>query len=354
MIVRIPTEPKTQNPRRLIGSWANKLISLSAHKPISLLAYKPISLFCVFLLFASCLSVYSDTEDGGDAGAFLKNGVGVRPISMGKAFAAVADDAHAGYWNPAGLAMLNTKQLSAMYSNPMNYAFIGDAGVKDIGYHTVSLAFPTERFGSIGLNLAYLSVGNIEVVEDASGPTGDTFGNNEMGVILSYANSVTDQMYMGLNLKFIRQTVWEEEASGMGLDLGALYEPLYNLRFGLMLQDLIEPKIKLLENGVTDSIPRKVRLGISYKMMDDMLLIATDLDKASGRSLKLHVGAEVEPMKDLAFRVGYTTDTGEISAGVGVNVSVIKLDYGFGFLNLGSTHRISMTIDFSRLADKGM
>jgi len=297
---------------------------------------------CVLCL-VSCLNAYAASADGGDAGAFLKNGIGVRPISMGKAFVAIADDANAGYWNPAGLAILSTKKLSAMYSNPMNYALIGDAGVKDIGYHTVSVAYPM-RFGSVGLNLAYLSVGDIYVVKDASGPTGEKFEDKELGVIASYASTITDQIHLGVNLKFIRQRVWEDEGSGMGLDLGGLYEPLYNLTFGLMLQDLIEPKIKLLETA--DSIPRKIKLGVSYRLMDDRVLVAAGIDKASGRSPKLHAGTEVEPMKDLALRVGYTTDTGEISAGVGVRVSIMQLDYGLGFLNLGSTHRVSLTVSF--------
>jgi len=297
---------------------------------------------CVLCL-VSCLNAYAASADGGDAGAFLKNGIGVRPISMGKAFVAIADDANAGYWNPAGLAILSTKKLSAMYSNPMNYALIGDAGVKDIGYHTVSVAYPM-RFGSVGLNLAYLSVGDIYVVKDASGPTGEKFEDKELGVIASYASTITDQIHLGVNLKFIRQRVWEDKGSGMGLDLGGLYEPLYNLTFGLMLQDLIEPKIKLLETA--DSIPRKIKLGVSYRLMDDRVLVAAGIDKASGRSPKLHAGTEVEPMKDLALRVGYTTDTGEISAGVGVRVSIMQLDYGLGFLNLGSTHRVSLTVSF--------
>ena len=301
---------------------------------------------CVLIL-VSCLNVYGAPGDGGDAGAFLKNGIGVRPISMGKAFVAVADDANAGYWNPAGLAILNTAQLSAMYSNPMNYALIGGAGVKDIGYHTVSLAYPT-RFGSVGLNMAYLNVGDIYVVEDASGPTGDTFSDKELGVIVSYAKSVmTDRVYLGANLKTIRQQVWDAKGSSMGLDLGALYTPLYNLTLGLMLQDLIKPRIKLMET--TDSIPRNVKLGVAYRLMDDKVLVAADIGKAGGRSAKLHIGTEIEPLKDTAFRVGYTTDTGEISAGVGVRVSVVQLDYGFGFLDLGSTHRVSLTVNFSRL-----
>ena len=308
-------------------------------------------LFSVFLSFAFCLSVYGASEDGGDAGAFLKNGIGVRPISMGKAFVAIADDANAGYWNPAGLALLNAMQVSAMYSNPMNHALVSDAGVTDIGYHTLSLGYPT-GFGSVGLSLAYLNVGDIYVVEDASGPTGEKFEDKELGVITSYGNSITDQIYLGASLKFVRQSIWDEKGSGIGLDLGGLYEPIYGLTFGLMLQDLIEPKIKLLEDGETYSIPRKIRLGAAYRIMEDLVLIAADIDKASGRSVKVHLGTEVEPVKDLAFRAGYTTDTGELSAGVGFRVSIIQLDYGFGFLDLGSTHRISLTVDFSHLTTK--
>ena len=318
---------------------------------------RSISLFCIsciafyMLIFTLCLNAYSASEDGGDAGAFLKNGIGVRPISMGKAFVAVADDAHAGYWNPGGLAILNTTQLSAMYSNPMNYDLIGSTGVQDIGYHTISLAYPA-GFGSLGLNMAYLSVGDIYVVENASGPTGETFSDEEYGIIASYASSITDQLHLGANLKLVHQSIFDDTGSGMGLDLGGLYQPTYNLTFGLMLQDLIEPKIQLLEDGETYSIPRKIRLGVAYKLVNDRVLLAAGVDKASERSPKLHLGTEVEPMKDLALRLGYTTDTGEITAGVGVQVSVIQLDYGFGFLNLGSTHRVSLTVDFSRLIDK--
>ena len=167
---------------------------------------------------------------------------------------------------------------------------------------------------------------------------------------MSYAKSITDQIQMGVNLKFLRQAFSkslskrEDEGSGMGMDIGGLYEPLYNLKLGLMLGDLINPKIKLREDGVTDSIPRSIRLGASYKILDDRLLLASAVDKAGGRSAKFHFGVEFVPMKDLALRSGYTTDTGEISLGAGFRVSVVRLDYGFGFLKLGATHRVSLTI----------
>jgi len=289
------------------------------------------------------LNVCGDSGDGGDAGAFLKNGIGVRPISMGKAFVAVADDSSAGYWNPAGLATLKNAQLSLMYSNPMNYGIISGVGVKDIGYHTFSMAYPT-RFGSVGLNMAYLSVGDIYVVKDATGQTGEKFEDKELGVIASYARRITNEIQLGLNLKFVRQSIWDKYGSGIGSDLGMLYKSFYNFTLGVTLQDLIKPDITLLK--AVNSPPRKLRLGGSYKLMDDRVLLAVGIDKAGGRSAKFHFGAEARPLKDMAFRAGYTTDTGEMSAGVGFRVSLIQLDYGFGFLSQGSTHRVSFTTIF--------
>jgi hypothetical protein len=36
---------------------------------------------------------------------FMRIGVGARPVGMGGAYTAVADDANALFWNPAGLAL---------------------------------------------------------------------------------------------------------------------------------------------------------------------------------------------------------------------------------------------------------
>ena len=42
----------------------------------------------------------------GYAGEFLSLGAGARSLALGSAYVAIADDAPAGYWNPAGLAYL--------------------------------------------------------------------------------------------------------------------------------------------------------------------------------------------------------------------------------------------------------
>ena len=46
--------------------------------------------------------------------------VGTRPLSMGGAFIAVADDANAITWNPAGLPGLRRTEFTSTYANLYN------------------------------------------------------------------------------------------------------------------------------------------------------------------------------------------------------------------------------------------
>jgi hypothetical protein len=57
-------------------------------------------------------------------GSDLGLGTGARAISMGGAFTALADDASAIYWNPAGLTEVKTNEITMMaYPNPTRYSF---------------------------------------------------------------------------------------------------------------------------------------------------------------------------------------------------------------------------------------
>jgi hypothetical protein len=49
------------------------------------------------------------------AAEFLKVGVGARAMGMGGAFVALANDATASYWNPAGLAQLREAEFSLVH-----------------------------------------------------------------------------------------------------------------------------------------------------------------------------------------------------------------------------------------------
>ena len=85
----------------------------------------------IFFLSLLCVipSVLTASNDvGGQAGTFLRYGVGGRALGMGGAFVAVADDASGIYWNPAGLVGAKRIELSSMYTNlyyDSRFAFLG-------------------------------------------------------------------------------------------------------------------------------------------------------------------------------------------------------------------------------------
>ena len=52
----------------------------------------------------------------GQAGAFLKIGVGGRALGLGGCYVGIAEDNYALYWNVGGLAFIKERQLGAMYT----------------------------------------------------------------------------------------------------------------------------------------------------------------------------------------------------------------------------------------------
>lgn len=60
-------------------------------------------------------------------GSDLGMGVGARAVSMGGAFTAVADDASAVFWNPAGLAQLTDNQIYLSGDYPGGFSSAGFA-----------------------------------------------------------------------------------------------------------------------------------------------------------------------------------------------------------------------------------
>lgn len=92
---------------------------------------KIILLSMVFVCLAGLLSAQSVNR-----GAFNIMGAGARAMGMGGAFTAIADDATAASWNPAGLAQLTKPEASLVYdtySGEVNYQDEGSYDFSDSG-----------------------------------------------------------------------------------------------------------------------------------------------------------------------------------------------------------------------------
>ena len=74
---------------------------------------------------------------------FLSGGVGARALGMGGAYVALAQDVHAGYWNPAGLSRLAFPEIAYMHAERF-------AGIVTFDYG--SIAFPINARSTAGIS----------------------------------------------------------------------------------------------------------------------------------------------------------------------------------------------------------
>ena len=334
---------------------------------------------CCLLLTVFCSLLPAEFTKLGIAGAqFLKIGVG-RSTGMGDAFVAVADDASATYWNPAGLALIPHNELLVSHVEWI-------AGVR---HEYVSLVTPTAA-GSFGFALTALSMGPIEetTIDDPQG-TGQTFTASDVAFGVSYARRLTEKFTFGATAKVLQQSIWDMTAAGVAFDFGVHYNTgLRNLRLamaisnfgpdlkygGKQLQFDYTPDINwpwsqapLTGELVTETyaLPILFRFGLAYDLVSaprTRVTVAADLVHYNDVNEKVDAGVEAD-LYGLRLRAGYILNTdagyaGELgwedglSAGAGVAVhpfgkTALNIDYGYRNMGrLGPTHRIGLSIGF--------
>lgn len=290
----------------------------------------------ILFILTLCLHpsfILGQTADGGEAGAFLKYGFGARAAAMGHSVSALSDDANAVYYNPAGLGQIAQKQFIFMYAQPF-------ALVHGMNYFSLAATLPTSH-GTIGLGVARLGVTGIPVVEDASGPTGETINDQELAILFGFGYALDQSLLFGVNFKIINQTLSEYSTSGFGMDLGVIYKATTNLGIGIFVQDLLGASLKL--NNETNQIPIKLHLASYFKLLNRFSLTG-DLSKVSGQTLAFNLGMEYALLPNKMFlRQGYLFKTNEYTLGVGFLLKQIGIDYALGLHPyLGETHRLGI------------
>ena len=93
------------------------------------------ALLLALLLAAGSASAKSASMAGTSGAQFLKLGAGARAAGMSDAFTAIADDAFAAYYNPAGLARMDRPQLGGAHS----------AMFQSVSYQSLSFVVPFGR-----------------------------------------------------------------------------------------------------------------------------------------------------------------------------------------------------------------
>jgi hypothetical protein len=313
------------------------------------------------------------SKTGTTAATFLSVGQGSRAIAMGGAFVAVADDASALFWNPAGTARLAASE----------FLFSHNEWLADMTFDYVASAIPVGN-GVLGVSGTFLSMGR-EVVRTVDQPegTGEFFDAGSYAMAAGYSMMLTDRFSLGLQGKLVREYIKDCSSTGFALDVGTLFETQWRgLMIGMSISNfgtkmqmagndvLVQVDTDPTQEGNNENInanlaldrfdlPLVFRVGLALDLLrgtpNNSLLVSVDALHPNDNTEAVDVGLEYGLANRFFARVGYKSlfmrDSEEgLTAGAGFNLPVLGsaalgVDYAYqAFGRLEQAHRLSISV----------
>jgi len=308
----------------------------------------------IFLLFFLALPLINKLQAQSPVYDFLRLDLNPRAAALAGSFVTNTDDPNVIFYNPAGINSLKETPVSVSY---VNY-------ILDVNAGGLAISRDFENAGRFGFGVNYINYGSFTRADEFKNKLGE-FSAGEVAFLLGYGNSLDENFYYGVNLKFIYSSIAEISSSALAADLGLQYLiPGQQIVFGLSALNL-GGQINPYYSTHRESLPFDLRFGISKKMEHiplTLILALHKLNENKGLSDKMKIfslGAEFNLSKVLRLRLGYDnekrselkldTSTGlaGFNIGVGALISGYNFDYSFssyGFID--SIHRIGITFSY--------
>ena len=320
----------------------------------------------LFIIAAASSAAFAQGESG--AGSLIIP-PGARANGMGQSFGAIADDATAMWWNPAGMAFIDHHAIDLMHSQ-----LVPDLA-SDVFFEYIGGIYKIKGLGTIGFAIQYLTYGEYTV----TGTTPEELGTAsawEIAPMIGGAVKLGDQISIGMNLKFVYISLapaWAtiEGTSGTGssvaVDFGALWKipdfgvssaRIRRLNLGLAVSNL-GPSITYINRDQAAPLPRNLRGSVAWAPVWSEVskwYITGEVNRPMvdfDRSNTYHFGTEFIYSNLIALRLGYVYDK---------DGNVESVTYGLGFVfndkvridwasvpqdkDLARVHRWSLGVNF--------
>lgn len=244
---------------------------------------------------------------------------GGRSAAMGMASVALTD-----FWslqnNQAGLAYFNTPAAGAYFEN----RFL----VKELSLKSGGVVLPVND-GVFGIKLSYFGY--------------SLYNESKIGV--AYARKFSDYFAAGLQLNYLITSIGDDYGSkGVAtFEVGLMSKVNPNLTIGAHVFNPINAKIA---EYADERIPAVFRLGAAYSF-DNNILLTVEAEKETNFDPALKFGIEYMIINEIFVRGGLSTNPGEYSFGIGLNLNKITVDFSSSMHHvLGYSPQISMIYNF--------
>lgn len=300
--------------------------------------------------------------DGGQPGSTLRLGQGARALAMGSAFTAVADDASAVYFNPAGLAQIQAPGVDFAWR-------VMPLLDRKQGYFDA--AFPLRDKAAMAFAWVYSGVGNI-VERNDRGDAGDSFSFAENLISATFAKQFGRVLSVGGSLNFVHQSLFDISANTIGGSVGlhARFDRPHRSPFSDLLSRLtiaaavqhlgmtmrFDSKEYYAPRGgtggtQTEDFPMTVRTAAAYRLLSDRsLLVSAEGTFVENQHLRGYFGAEWKAYPRLFLRAGMAN--GDPTLGIGLaqpwGSTSLRIDYAFLASPVGEDpdHVIALGVGF--------
>ena len=292
------------------------------------------AVLCILTSYFLLLTPIPCFARAGSPGGIFDFGAGARPLAMGGAYSAMVKDASALYYNPAGLSMMNGRNVSLMHATlfeGMSYDYLGYA----------------QNYGGLpggwGIQALRLSAGSAEGRDEYNQPTGN-FSYSETAFALGTGvhGILLPSLSLGASLKVLNRSLANETNRLAGFDIGAQYGPVITdkLTLALVMRNLGGFAI----GDTADKLPFGLKVGAAYVLSSNISFCA---DISSDGSFRFGTEYGIGPG---AIRIGY--DGTFFSAGAGIKfLKAYQLDYAiFRHPVLGLSNRVSLGWFFGGVA----
>lgn len=281
--------------------------------------------------------------------AFEDVDAGPRAAAMSGAYAAQTDGVSSIFYNPAGV--IGTVKYEAALAQQK--LFMGLSDGSSLSRSAIAFGAPLEFGGGKYWGTAALGVDTLSLDSLYS----------ETRLRVGWAYPLKENFWFGAALARMSLTYGSDQytavnpvlagakgASGMGLDLGAVYS-LDPLDVGFSIQNANEPDLGL---KYANKVARKMTLGLALKKA----AFTWDADlSVTGSDLKIRSGAELPFMRDTfgdkaLARGGLSLgsrDYRALSAGFGYRSGVYRVDYSFvyplsGLAGTTGSHQLGVAV----------
>ena len=299
------------------------------------------------------------------AGEFSRVGFGARGIALGNAQAADVFRPASPWYNPA-MAPLATGQSIQGSVSALSF---------DRSLQFLQMGAPLQQRAGFAAGLVHASVSNIDGRDNSGFHTG-MLSIDEFAGFLSFGLRFSERMSAGINLQFFQSDLYDglTPARTVGVDLGLAYRAAEDWAVALVFDDLLAryswdgSAVGGSGTEVTDSFPRRIRLGVAHRRWNDRWLFLAEAESRTSsatwvtltprilgdsaarireestlkmQETRFRTGVEMIPLEGFAVRAGAeqlgheTLGSFRPSAGFSAEQPVgelrIQVDYAFGW-----------------------